>query len=75
MTPSTGVIDAMFTMPENDSEAVTPTAMPTSAVTIGRAAASSDPSVTISTIAAKIRPIASPTPNSSGTPWASSDPK
>ena len=36
MTPSTGVTDAMSTTPENDSEAVTPTATPTSAVTIGQ---------------------------------------
>ena len=75
MTPSTGVIEAMFTTPENESEAVTPTAMPTSAVTIGSAAARSDPSVTMSTMPAKIRPMASPMPKSSGTPWASSDPK
>ncbi len=72
ITPSTGVTDAMSTIPENASDAVTPTPTPTTAVTMGSDAAMTVPSITMSTMAAKTRPTTSPMPKISGTPCARS---
>ncbi len=62
----------MSTIPENASDAVTPTPTPTTAVTMGSDAAMTVPSITMSTMAAKTRPTTSPMPKISGTPCARS---
>ena len=70
ITPSTGVTDTNSTIPENDSDASEATPTPSRAVTRGRAAPSTVPSMTNRTMAAMTTPAISPGPRIEGTVWA-----
>ena len=63
----------MSTTPAKASEPATPTPTPISEEMSGRLAESSEPSITMSTMAAMSRPMTSPGPISPSTPLAISD--
>ncbi len=67
ITPSTGVTETNSTTPEKDSEASDAMATPSSAVSSGRAAPITVPSMTKRTIAAITTPAISPGPRMDGT--------
>ncbi len=62
MTPSTGVMEAMSTTPENAMEPATPTPTPTREVISGATAGRRARNITRSTIAAMTTPTTSPGP-------------
>ncbi len=72
ITPSTGVTDTNSTSPENDSDARDATPTPSSAVTRGREAPITVPSMRNRTIAAMTTPATSPGPRIDGTVCAMS---